>query len=139
MRLISTLLCLTVLLTGCTSDQKKAEKLVEAYLKENLKDPDSYQNIEMERLEKLTWVGLFLADELKKVKAKELDIDGCGDRIAAFRAKMEAQGHNPDSLIGFTMRHQYRAKNSFGGYVKTHVEYTFDAKLESIIGTDEIE
>ena len=41
------MLCLIALITGCNSDtpQRKAEKLINRYLENNLKDPDSYERM----------------------------------------------------------------------------------------------
>lgn len=128
------------LMIGCTkTPQQKAEKVVDVYLKEHLKDPDSYQNIELGEIKELTWIGLFLQEDLKKVKANELSSDGWGERAKEFRNKMTTQGHNPDSIIAYTIKHKYRAKNSFGGYTQNNVEYYFDTKVDSIFDVKEIE
>ncbi len=46
------MLCLIALITGCNGNnpQCKAEKLINRYLENNLKDPDSYECIDMGKI-----------------------------------------------------------------------------------------
>jgi len=133
-------LFLSSLLLGCKeTPQKKAEKLVDIYLKENLKDPDSYQNIKIGKLKEFTLEGLFIQEDLRKTKAKEVSSDGWADRLIEFRNTIKEKGMRPDSLLAYTMEHSYRAKNSFGGYVKRKVKYYFDSKIEDIIDVQDLD
>lgn len=127
-----------LILVACNTDQKKAEKLVKQYLKENLKDADSYKNIEMGDVKPLTWRGLFVQEDVKKVKNKELPALEFEERLKSFLNNMKEQNMNPDSIIAYTMEHKYRAKNSFGGYVISNVQYMFDTQLENIIDRQDV-
>ncbi|HBG40212.1 MAG TPA: hypothetical protein DDW85_02210 [Porphyromonadaceae bacterium] len=133
MKRVFLLFVILSLFSACSSDQQKAEKLIHEYLEENLRDLDSYQNIEMGNLQKISWSDLFIIEDIKKTKNKEqlaIDFD---KRLSEFRENIIAKGTNPDSIIAYSIEHEYRAKNLFGGYIKNHVEYWFDAKIENII------
>lgn len=125
---------LALLLLGCSeSPPNKAEQLINDYLKESLKDPDSYKNEQLGSLTELSWVGLFIQEDIKKVKSKELSSDGFAERVTEFRSNVESKGADPDSIIAYTLEHKYRAKNSFGGYTKKHVKYLIDKDLKNIL------
>lgn len=133
------LLLICILFVSCDTEQRKAETLIEKYLEENLVDIDSYQNIKMDELKEVSIMGLFLQEDLRKVKNNEIDINGYEERIGGFRKSLEQKNINPDSIVAYTLEHKYRAKNSLGGYVINIVRYTFDDKLETIIDIEDLE
>lgn len=129
------LLCFfaSILLTGCNSPQNRAEKLVKEYLKENLKDPDSYRNIKMGHVEKLTVIGLEQLALRDKIKAGLISAAEALDSMGIYRNLMVNHKINPDSIIAYYVDHKYRAKNSYGGYDISDVKYFFDVKITRII------
>lgn len=62
------MLCLIALITGCNSDtpQRKAEKLINRYLENNLKDPDSYECMDMGKIGIVTPMSKALVETVKK-------------------------------------------------------------------------
>ena len=146
MKKTTVLLILCVLFTACNTNQQKAEKLVKKYLNENLVDIDSYQNIEMGDVQKISWVDLYVIEqvkELKTMKKEGIPIDNAlnqqAENIENLRENLAKNNINPDSIIAYSLEHKYRAKNSLGGYVINHVKYTFDNKLETIIGIENMD
>ena len=144
-----------VLLTACSvTDDDRARKLIDAYMKKNANDPSSVEIIEVEKVQpdsanvfSSTALYSFLTDEKKSLEklAKEMRDDGCDDCYDEFmkqakEKEQEIEQHSIDFKPFFrkqTVIH-YRAKNAIGALVKSTARVKFDKDMTEIITFEDI-
>ena len=116
------MLCLIALITGCNSDtpQRKAEKLINRYLENNLKDPDSYECMDMGKIGIVTPMSKALVETVKRATDGEFPTDSINSKLEQIKAMFENKGINPYDTLAWEISHRYRAKNSYGGYAITN-------------------
>lgn len=136
-------------ITACNSPEKTAQKLVRDYLKENLKDPSSYQPAKFGQLD--STYSEFVLDEKLIVKEIEPIIEESdrylnqnnydkafdkAEEAAIKRKEMQAklQADFVPEFIGWSISHTYRAKNGFGALDISTDTFYFDKELTKIIG-----
>ena len=116
-------------LCACTSSpEKKAQKLITEYLKENLKDPSSYEAMEFSKLDSSFTT---FSDQAKVFSARfdsekaEYEAAMMIDNLQAAKEALqkmektqaeweEAEDAFKPKFNGWKMSHKYRAKNGFG-------------------------
>ena len=143
------LICIVVVFAACGSPEKTAQKLVKDYLKENLKDPSSYQPAKFGQLDS-TYSEFVLNDGLIEREIKPImdeserymeqgdfnkAIDKAGEAATKreeLQAKMRAE-FVPE-FIGWSISHTYRAKNGFGALDISTDTFYFDKELTMVIG-----
>ena len=119
-------------LTGC---KEKYERVIDRYLEDHLKDPSSYQNVEIGKPGIITPISKAFVETVSRAKAGEFPMDSVNAKLAQIKAYYISQGINPYDTLGWSVSHRYRAKNSFGATELVEVEYTFDKNLERITET----
>ena len=91
------MLCLIALITGCNSDtpQRKAEKLINRYLENNLKDTDSYECMDMGKIGIVTPMSTALVETVKSATDGEFPTDSINSKLEQIKAMFENKGINP--------------------------------------------
>ena len=112
------LMLLVLAFIACKDEMHTA---IDNYLEEHLDDPDSYQNIEIENPKRITHVTNYLEETMS---AESLD-----SVIESYRQK----GIDPYEILGYEVRHKFRAKNSFGALVIQEQTYVFSKDFKKII------
>lgn len=132
------MLCLIALITGCNGNnpQCKAEKLINRYLENNLKDPDSYECIDMGKIGIVTPMSKALAETVKRATDGEFPTDSINSKLEQIKAMFESNGINPYDTLAWEISHRYRAKNSYGGYAITNCTYYFNKDISDIINVE---
>ena len=135
------MLCLIALITGCNSDtpQRKAEKLINRYLENNLKDPDSYECMDMGKIGIVTPMSKALVETVKRATDGEFPTDSINSKLEQIKAMFENKGINPYDTLAWEISHRYRAKNSYGGYAITNCTYHFNKDISDIKRRNKIE
>ena len=141
------LICIVVVFAACGSPEKTAQKLVKDYLKENLKDPSSYQSIEFGSLDTLyTSVAADteytdLVKEATENLQKALYSDhGSGWAIIGMKLKEKSDSIERNfvpTFKGWKMAHKYRAKNGFGALDLSTDIFCFNKELSKVIDVEE--
>lgn len=119
-------------LTGC---KEKYERVIDRYLEDHLKDPSSYQNVEIGKPGIITPMSKAFVETVRRAKAGEFPMDSVNAKLAQIKEYYISQGINPYDTLGWSVSHRYRTKNSFGATELVEVEYTFDKNLERITET----
>ena len=134
MKRILMMLCLIIVLTGCSSNSidDKADKLINNYFQEHLKDPSSYECIERGNLGKYTPMTMALEKFNKKVENGEASIDTLDSFLSNIKTYFESSGTDPYEILAWELRVKYRAKNSFGGYTINSSTFYFDEEITTI-------
>lgn len=125
-------LCLAALITGC---KPSYEKVIDNYLNENLKDPGSYECIELGKPGIITPMSIAMVEAVKRAKAGEFPMDSVASKMTQIKTMFEQKGTNPYDTLGWSVEHKYRAKNSYSGYEIESVTYIFDKHLKEITET----
>ena len=138
---VTVLLIASALLCSCSqSPQKKAEKVIEKYLQENLHDYKSYQCVEMGKIEPVTVRSFLVTGLMKKCKDEHgSDIDWLNERLSKLDEHIKSENLKSDSLIYYKIKHKYRAKNAMGGYVLRKYRYTINKELTDITEIEELQ
>ena len=126
------MLCLAALITGC---KPSYEKVIDNYLNEHLKDPDSYECIELGKPGIITPMSIAMVEAVNRAKAGEFPMDSVASKMTQIKTMFEQKGTNPYDTLGWSVEHKYRAKNSYGGYEIESVTYIFDKHLKEITET----
>ncbi len=124
------MICYVVLVCGC---KPTFEKTIEAYLNENLKDPKSYECIELGEPKKYTPMARGIEWMLEEKKQGRLHPDSLATHLEKIKVNFEANGTDPYKLLGWEIAHKYRAKNSFGAYELCEVSYILSEDQTEII------
>ena len=113
------MLCLIALITGCNSDtpQRKAEKLINRYLENNLKDPDSYECIDMGKIGIVTPMSKALVETVKRATDGEFPTDSINSKLEQIKAMFENKGINPYRYVPFVQANVRQKYVSSHGYV----------------------
>jgi hypothetical protein len=162
--LIIALFCCQIGYTQKTKSPTKtdiAKKKVKEYLNANLDDIASYMPAEWGPLEafyeefRLSAIGIGLYNSRNDLRERQLVFDrmikGGGKDSAEYapfsmKNKLvldsveniynELSKKHVRKLMGYTIRHKFRARNIMGGYVLYEYEYLFDSELKFIYGRD---
>ena len=116
-------------LTGC---KEKYERVIDRYLEDHLKDPSSYQNVEIGKPGIITPMSKAFVETVSRAKAGEFPMDSVNAKLAQIKAYYISQGINPYDTLGWSVSHRYRAKNSFGATDLYDVVYVFDKDMNRI-------
>lgn len=130
MRKVLLMLLALLALTGC---KEKHERLIDEYLDAHLKDPGSYQNIEMGKPIIITPTTRAMEMALEKAKNGEFPLDSIPSKLKGLPEFFKQQGINGHDTLGWYVEHRYRAKNSYGATDIVEVVYTFDKGMDNII------
>ena len=120
------------LLASCQSKQPY-ELAVDQYLADHLKDPDSYQNVELGSPKIITPMSMALEKLTEQTKAGSLPSDSITPKLKEVKAHLISQGTEPYDTLGWTVHHKYRARNSYGSLELEEVTYTLDKAQSEII------
>lgn len=121
------------------SPQKKAEKIIDKYLQENINDYKSYQCVEMGKIEPVTVRDFFVLGLMKKCRDEHSsEMEWLNERLSKIDEHLKSENLKSDSLISYKIRHKYRAKNIMGGYVLNKYQYTFNKELTEITKVEEL-
>lgn len=123
------------LLIGC---KPTYQQTIDKYLQENLKDPKSYECIELGTPKLYTPMIMGVEKIMLDVKQGNLPVDSMSSQLSRIKAYYEANGTNPYDTLGWSVEHEYRAKNSFGGYVVRKVRYVLSEDQTEIIEIKEL-
>lgn len=117
-------------LTGC---KEKYERVIDSYLEDHLKDPESYQNIEIGKPGIITPMSRAFVECVSRAKAGEFPMDSINTKLEQIKTHFQNKGIDPYDTLGWEVTHKYRAKNSFGATDLVEVVYTFDKEMNNII------
>lgn len=129
MRKVLVMILALLALTGC---KEKHERLIDEYLEAHLKDPASYQNIEIGKPDLITPMSMAIAECLERKKAGLFSLDTINVFLDHWKHTLESAGINPYDTLGWEVSHRYRAKNSFGAIDLYDVVYVFDKSMNRI-------
>lgn len=137
---IAILLVASALFGSCSqSPQKKAEKVIDKYLQNNLNDYKSYQCVEIGKLKPVTVRDFFVIGLMKKCKDEHgSDMDWLNERLIKLDEHLKSENLKSDSLISYRIDHKYRAKNAMGGYILGKYRYTLNKELTNITEVEEL-
>lgn len=156
------ILCIIGLFSCKETQEEKAQSLVENYLKENLKDPSSYEsvsfgvidstftNVEDEPEFKRLDIAKGLLDKVDEAQLKvkmsytyslnermkfQDEADMYLDSAKIIKAEVDSfvENYKP-SFNGYLIKHKYRAKNGFGALDLTEQIFLIDKDQSKIIG-----
>lgn len=141
------LICLAFAFVACGSPEKTAQKLITGYLKENLKDPDSYQPAEFGKLDsaytsfddqaKVFSARFDAAKAESKLRISQKDLPAMQASIANMKQLMEewekAEGDFKPEFAGWKMQHKYRAKNGYGATDISVDTFCFDEGMTKVV------
>ena len=126
----------TAILGSCNlTQEQKAHNLIEANLKETLNDYKSYESVKFGSLVKVS------QNTLLKELQDQARVDSCFGRVNPSLVQRidSLKKMKPDSTSGYTIIHQFRAKNRLGAYVLMQYKYFFSSDLKRIIKTEDTE
>jgi hypothetical protein len=127
------LLSICIIFYGCNNPHNKAENLIKKYLKENLKDPDSYDCFSKGDLKIYTPMAMALQHENERIHKGIASADTLNSFVNHIYEYFKDNGTNPYDTLAWELSLKYRAKNSYGGYVIEHVLYYFNKDITKII------
>ncbi|MFA6662403.1 MAG: hypothetical protein WCS56_05165 [Bacilli bacterium] len=131
------LFCLIFLLVGCSDSPKsKADKLIDTYLKENLKDPSSYECIKKGNLGLYTPMTIAIEKESEKISKGEAISDTMDVFLDHVKKYFIKNGTNPYDTLAWELSIKYRAKNTYGGYEISNCIFYFDKGISHIINVE---
>lgn len=138
---ITVFLIASAFLCSCSqSPQKKAEKVINKYLQENLNDYKSYECVEMGKIEPVTIRDFFVLGLMKKCKEEhDSNMDWLNERLGKLDEHLKSENLKSDSLIYYKIKHKYRAKNAMGGYVLGKYRYTLNKELNEITEIEKLQ
>ncbi len=117
--------------------QTKAMAGVRVYLKRHyLKDPDSYECMDMGKIGIVTPMSKALVETVKRATDGEFPTDSINSKLEQIKAMFENKGINPYDTLAWEISHRYRAKNSYGGYAITNCTYHFNKDISDIISVE---
>jgi hypothetical protein len=152
---------ISLILSSCSNNEKKAKKLIKDYLKTTMNDYSSYEPMEFSKLDSTK--SMFESSERGK---SLLDLQQITLKAATFNMEQMAKTYNSplidslfnqsfkrdmresDSLfdlikrerehfkpelIGWEISHTFRGKNGFGGTIINNIGFRFDINLTEII------
>lgn len=131
-----TTICCLLILAACSGGQQY-EKTINAYLQENLKNPGSYQNVEMGQPGKVTLMSTAFLELNLAAQAGEMPRDSVNSKLEQIKAAYTRDGLDPYQILGWTVRHKYRAANSFGAVVLQEVEYTLNPEQTKVLKVEQ--
>lgn len=139
--------CMAIL-CSCSSNQKKAERLVKQYMKENLDDYKSYEPIKFSELEPI-----LIKEQVEKVlkvaidhkKSREdyiyyLDSTQLKEQLAYIASidadidslKRVCDSASVDDIYGWCFEHSYRSANKIGAMEKKTETFYFNRDITEI-------
>lgn len=154
---------MTIMASCSQSNEDKAKTLINEYMKENLKDPSSYEPVSFSQLDslffpyidtdegsKLFKLGGMSGEYYKKasefrhaeIYAKtRAEVDMLNDSIKYYEQKSkefeeifkENSKNYEGEFIGWKLNHEYRAKNGFGALDLDRKDFYFDKELTKIV------
>lgn len=154
--------------TGCSSNEKKAQKLINQKLRLTLHDYSSYESVQFGKLDSTYSTvkdtpeyreALEKSEQLQKEAMMELTKIKMYQELFLYELAMEGALHckmiNDSSLhyyqiciklkelfipefIGFNITHTFRTNNSSGNKVIAHYKYYFDKDITKIIKEEDI-
>lgn len=136
-------------MAACSSPEKTAQKLVKDYLKENLKDPSSYQSAKFGQLDS-TYSEFVLDEDCVEKELKPIieeserymkhgDFEKAIDKaeeVAIKRKELQVKKRSEfvPEFIGWSISHTYRAKNGFGALDISTDTFYFNKELTEVTG-----
>lgn len=109
-----------LLLAGCSSPQNEIIAKGETYLKENLKDPSSYEKIESTIIDTTTYTAYFtLWSKLDSLEYEAAKLSGSEAAVRIRKetydvTKKQLADAKPGEIRHIQIYYKYRAKNGFG-------------------------
>ena len=146
------LLAIVAMMSGCAPKQpaeptpaEKAQKAIEAYNFEMLRDPSSYQLIELGQLDSVMtkfdndvhWKKVFNVEESNHILGKMLSLSK-SERDRLLKERDSIQENWIPQLCGWKARHKYRATNGFGALDIYVQEVFFDVDITSVTKIEDI-
>ena len=122
-----------IVLFLCISCQEKHEKVINEYLDQHLKDPGSYECVELGTPKLVTPMSIAFVEITKRASLGEFPMDSVNSKLDQAKAMFEKNGTNPYDTLGWSVEHTYRAKNSYGAYELSKVVYTLNKDQSEII------
>ncbi len=162
-KIIPVLICALYVIGCTTSNEDKAKALINEYMKDNLKDPSSYEAVSYGQLDSLFFpfidteegrelfdkrspTGVFNKEarryELAAISAKtRAERELLEDSASYFKREIEKyeslfkekDEEYKGEFIGWIMSHEYRAKNSFGALDLDTKDFYFDKEFTEIV------
>ncbi|UVV53777.1 hypothetical protein NXY15_03895 [Bacteroides thetaiotaomicron] len=105
-------------------------------MENNLKDPDSYECMDMGKIGIVTPMSKALVETVKRATDGEFPTDSINSKLEQIKAMFENKGINPYDTLAWEISHRYRAKNSYGGYAITNCTYHFNKDISDIISVE---
>lgn len=154
---------IAILASCSSSNEDKAKALIKEYMKENLKDPSSYEPVSYSQLDSLffPYIDTEEGGKLKELggmtgtyhkKAFDLELASITAKTRAERELLEDSANYfkresekyellfkekdkeyKGEFIGWIMGHEYRAKNSFGALDLDTKDFYFDKEVTEIV------
>ncbi|NGM63514.1 hypothetical protein G5B30_16515 [Sphingobacterium sp. SGG-5] len=159
MKRLMPLFIIVFFLFSCSqSNESKAQKAVKKYLKENMNDPKSYEDVKWSSVDTVfapykgtekSLVQLYKMDslisELKKLSILMVTnydkyktyYKSTDSILNQHRKEYQLDSANYKEYIGYTITHIFRAKNGFGATVLNKNTFTLDKDLKEVISVED--
>lgn len=146
MKKILILAVMAMMAVGCASPEKKATKALANYYGQVLKDPSSYELIELGTLDSLIsefegdkyWMAKFNVEKPMHALGQLLVMED-DERERAIKERDSVEAAFVPEHIGWKATHRYRAKNGFGALDIYEQIVHFDIDLSRVIEAFDIE
>ena len=125
------LILIVVSLFSCKDEMHTA---IDNYLEEHLNDPDGYENIEIENPKRITHITKYLEESVSNINSGSKNSEALSsEALDSVIGYYKQRGIDPYEILGYEVRHKFRAKNSFGALVIQEQTYIFSKDLKKIL------
>lgn len=124
--IIGLLLCLC-------SCQEQHEKAIEDYIQKNFNDPQSYECVEIGKVQEETVILYAMEQVRARGKAEGWTADSIFNKTMELRPFLEEQGEDPDKVLFRYVDHTYRANNALGAKMLHNERWYFNEDLTSVV------
>lgn len=115
------------------SCQEQHEKAIEDYIQKNFNDPQSYECVEIGKVQEETVI-LYAMDQVRaRGKAEGWTADSIFNKTMELRPFLEEQGEDPDKVLFRYVDHTYRANNALGAKMLHNERWYFNEDLTSVV------
>ncbi len=115
------------------SCQEQHEKAIEDYIQKNFNDPQSYECVEIGKVQEETVILYAMEQVRARGKAEGWTADSIFNKTMELRPFLEEQGEDPDKVLFRYVDHTYRANNALGAKMLHNERWYFNEDLTSVV------